>query len=90
MWSSRLTFWGDFGISLDDGEDVVGDGHVVAVGDLDDVVFDVGGDFEGEGAGGTLGLFGGSSWFHGVECSWVSVFVGDVWSVDISVDKVVD
>jgi hypothetical protein len=42
------------------------------------VVFDVGGDFEGEGGLGALGLFGWSSWFHGVECSWVSVFVGDV------------
>lgn len=77
---------GDFGIALDEGEDVVGDCHVVAVGDLDDVVFDVAGDFECEGAGGAGGLFGWSSWFHGCEFSCVSVFVGDGGVVDKVVD----
>ena len=55
----RLGF-GDFGISVDEGEDVVGDGEVVGVCCVDDVVFDVGFEFECEG-GWFVGVFGGSS-----------------------------
>lgn len=70
----RLYWWlglvggcGDFGISVDEGEDVVGDGEVVGLCLLGDVVFDVWGEFEGEGGG--LGcLFGGSA-AHGWEFS---------------------
>lgn len=74
MRAVRLYWWlgfvggcGDFGISVDEGDDVVGDGEVVGLCLLGDVVFDVGWEFDGEGGG--LGcLFGGSS-AHGGEFS---------------------
>lgn len=56
---------GDFGISVDEGDEVVGDGEVVGGCLLGYVVFDVGWEFEGE-CGGAGGVFWGSS-SHGVE-----------------------
>jgi len=66
IWVSGLVRWGDFGISVDEGDEVVGDGEVVGLCLLGDVVFDVGGECECEG-GGSGGVFGGSA-FHGWEC----------------------
>ena len=42
---SGLVRRGDFGIAVDEGEDVVGDGEVVGVCLVDDVVFGVGWEF---------------------------------------------
>ena len=56
---SSLAGWGLCGISLDEDSQVFGDGYVVCVGLGDELLFEWGGDFDGEGG---LFTYGGFRW----------------------------
>ena len=47
--------------SLDEGGQIFGDGHVVCFGLVDELLFEWGGDFDGEGGVFTCGGFGWAS-----------------------------